>query len=519
MTMMYMNWRGQVEEGVKRGCRRRCEPLISDGTSTRFFINNFKNSQRDGRAAPEFPQELINTAWIEYPHRLKKCAKSRRGLFLSSPLVIKGQTSNFLLEERLNWQAAIGRANLSNFIKAFYISPNIECLDANENACRIRHPATEACHSNCTNFTLNERALSRIFCKTTSMNRVEFLVGMLGVQFVVINNAYDGQRQLRILSSCLKAAIPCKAPAYDIEHSYGVDVTEDILQAMQAYTHASYVDAKSGGQVGDQVCQSDFVQSRDFDYINLVGFACDIVADDAVYVGLEHDSNVPKGLIDELHNYRSIPNPRNDPEMVKLDERVSQLLKSVQRLAVYRDYSDSCHFGVLVLLRKFLNCRINEERERISKTFELTVDEKTVLSTEQYGERETSEQRRARISLLQLHGQIKQATISEYRAFLQGLLKRLWSIYLEFMSPAGCVSVDRRIEFILKFSDTRSDEFLQIRRKQYEFVINQSELNYDLAFYSKKPLLLPPLAPPQPAHPSHSHHHQHHPVGVQFLCN
>ena len=405
----------------------------------------------------------------------------------------------------MNWTAVIKRGKFSNYKNALSLSGDYEekqrAGDYARDACRLRHPATPACGPMfCSKLIAEDvsKNLPQAFSKSLIMSRIEFLMSMLGVQFVVVNNVYDGTRQLRILSTTFKRPLPLLSTGCgssgDIEHVFGQDITEDLLGAFQAYTRSSYYDVKSDSNFNfqkDQLVKSKFFDSADFDYFVGLGFVVDVVADDAIFGSLEHDKNVPDGVLDRgpiAVAALNKPTSRNDMGLVRLDWQLSRLLKSIERLAAYRDVSEGCHFGALCLLRKFLNTWMNEERARIVKSLELTAAEKEVLATEQNGERETPDQRSSRIALLQMHERIKQTALANYSSYAHTLLKKLSNVYMEFMSTAGGVSTRRRIDYILKFAETRSDEFLQVRKKQFQYLLNHTERpeRFDFSIYMRK---------------------------------
>ena len=418
-------------------------------------------------------------------------------MFASMPLSFRGQTACFKLAETVNWAATIKRGKFSNYKNAFSLIGDSEepsfLRDYTRDACRVRHPATPMCESFCAKIFSDDitKNLPQTFSKSLIMSRVEFLMSLLGVQFVVVNNIYDQGRQLRILSTSLKSVIP---GGQDVDHLFGADISEDILGAFQAYARSSYFDVKNDPSFNfqkDQIIKSDFFDSAEFDYFCKLGFAVDAVADEAMFTSLEHDKNVPDGILDRSGSAGSAAasftnnkaSSRNDAALMRLDSQISRLLKSIERLSAYRDVSESCHFGVLCLLRKFLNTWIGEERARIAKSLELTAAEKDVLTSS------GSATHVEREAMLQLHEHIKQTAATNYRLYLATLLKRLSNVYMEFMSTAGGVSTRRRIDFVLKFPETRSDEFLQVRKKQFRYLLNQTERaaeRFDLALYMKK---------------------------------
>jgi len=469
----------------------------------------------------ELPQGHGRKAWIDYPVQLKRAAKNRRGLFQRMPLNFRNQVNMFKSEE-MDWDVAFQRLEYANSRNSFNLSDPVENWNRAStiyqdgsssssgdypnntvlNKCSMRHPATAPCANRdfCSKVVINSnifvRTLPNMFSQSVILSCLEFYFSICGFRFTTVNGLdhlgkLEKEQQLRIIAPVLKSAMATNE--HDCDFLYGADVTIDILESVSAYTRASYVGVKNDNAFNsstDEITCSNFFYSSHFEYLVTLAFAVDTCCDDAFFTGLEHDTNIPAEVrLSTKHSrkYPNKPNNRQDAELVTYDERCNLLIVSIQRLFIYRDSSENSHFGVLCLMRKYFNTYVEEERARIVKALEPRAAEKSILETGKLGHDESPFQRSLRIQQIDIQNRIRKDVLRSYRNCLSMLMTRLLGCYLEFMTSCGGISVKRRRECILIPRETRSDEFLAVRRTQFETLVAQSSAysSSSFSFFTK----------------------------------
>jgi len=327
---------------------------------------------------------------------------------------------------------------------------------------------------------------------------LEFFITQLGCQFVATAAPIDGVKQTRIVSSLFKTLSPLTSN--DLEYKFGRDITFDIMALIRNYVGQSYSSVKTEASFDcarDEINCRDFFETGDFNYLMTLSAIVENLYDSTRYATLEHDNcanlnpkfRIPAALLDITAKKPMEPhrNPRHCREMTRDEERTDLLLKSIKRLAVYRDSSESPHIGVLLLMQKFLVNFVVDEKARLRKALELTNREKKILETEALGDVETADQRSLRLFLIRTRARLEKAASNDFYECLKTMLTRLLGLYCEFTSNCGGISVERRKQILLNYPDICCDEFLQIRRSQFAAIVGQSGFlkKEDFVFYSR----------------------------------